>query len=180
MKSNPFLRPFHTIAAIACAAFTIATSASLHADEEKPIDDRPVMGLQHEGPIKVVYQVTSDDMKDGVNKGLFYLKKAYGLYLKFGVDPARIDMKAVFHSDASSHVLTDEAWNNFHKTTGGNPNTAIIKELSDLGIAIELCNTRRISMKWQKSDIHPDVLLVSAAYHRITDLQLLGYAYVKF
>ena len=48
-----------------------------------------------------------------------------------------------------------------------------------LGIDIELCNTRRLSMKWEKAEIHPDVILVSGAYPRLTDLQLLGYAYIK-
>lgn len=179
MKTKRFVKSYRSITAIACMALTIATSTALHAETTKPTDDRPVVGLQYEGPIKVVYQITSDEMKEGVNRGLFYLKKVHQLYMKEGVDPSRLEIKAVFHDDASPHVLTDEAWNKHQNSTDGNPNTAIIKELTELGVDIELCNTRRLSMKWEKSEVNSDVILVSGAYPRLTDLQLLGYAYIK-
>jgi intracellular sulfur oxidation DsrE/DsrF family protein len=172
-------RPLFVIASLAAVTLAVAAPGRLHAAEPVPTDNRPVIGLKYEGPIKVVYQITGADMKEGVNKGLFYLKKVHQLYMEAGVEPSRLDIKAVFHDDASPHVLTDGSWDKHQKTTGGNPNSAIIKELTALGIDIELCNTRRISMKWEKSDIHPDVILVSGAYPRITDLQLLGYAYIK-
>lgn len=164
---------------MSAAILSLFAPGAVNAAERKAADERPVLGLQYEGPIKVVYQITGGDMKDSVNKGLYYLKKVHRLYMEAGVDPARLDMKAVLHDEASPHVLTDEAWNKHQKTTAGNPNTAIIKELTDLGIDIELCNTRRLAMNWEKSEIHPDVILVSGAYTRITDLQLLGYAYIK-
>lgn len=172
-------RSLSAIASLAAVTLAVVAPGRLLAADPAPTDNRQVVGLKYEGPIKVVYQITSSDMKEGVNKGLFYLKKVHQLYMEAGVDPSRLDIKAVFHDDASPHVLTDESWNKHQKATGGNPNTAIIKELTALGIDIELCNTRRISMKWEKSEIHPDVILVSGAYPRITDLQLLGYAYIK-
>ncbi|RYG98524.1 MAG: hypothetical protein EON58_06875 [Alphaproteobacteria bacterium] len=179
MKLITLAKSTRSLTAIGCMAFAIMTSIPIHAAEDKSSDDRPVLGLQYEGSIKVVYQITSADMKEGVNKGLFYLKKVHQLYMDAGVDSSRLDMKAVFHDDASPHVLTDDAWNKQQNATAGNPNTAIIKELTALGVDIELCNTRRIAMKWEKSHIHPDVILVSGAYPRITDLQLLGYSYIK-
>ncbi len=172
-------RSLSAIASLAAVTLGMAAFSQLQAAEPAPADNRPVTGLKFEGPIKVVYQITSADMKEGVNKGLFYLKKVHQLYTEAGVDPSRLDIKAVFHDDASPHVLTDGSWDKHQKTTGGNPNTAIIRELTALGIDIELCNTRRLSMKWEKSDIHSDVILVSGAYPRLTDLQLLGYAYIK-
>ena len=181
MKSTLSSRS-RSLSILAClAAITLPAIApgELHAAEPLPTDNRPVVGLKYEGPIKVVYQITGADMKEGVNKGLFYLKKVQQLYMEAGVDPSRLDIKAVFHDDASPHVLTDGSWDRHQKATGGNPNTAIIKELTALGIDIELCNTRRLAMKWEKSEIHADVILVSGAYPRITDLQLLGYAYIK-
>lgn len=177
--SSSSSRPLSIIGCLGAVTLVGLALGHLNAAEPIPSDNRPVVGLNYEGPIKVVYQITGADMKEGVNKGLFYLKKVRQLYMEAGVDPSRLDIKAVFHDDASPHVLTDGAWNKHQKATGGNPNTAIIKELTALGIDIELCNTRRISMKWEKSDIHPDVILVSGAYPRITDLQLLGYAYIK-
>lgn len=181
MKSTTSIprRALSAFASLAALALTVVGHGRLHAAEPISADNRSVIGLKYEGPIKVVYQITSSDMKEGVNKGLFYLKKVHQLYMESGVDPSRLDIKAVFHDDASPHVLTDAAWDKHQKATGGNPNTAIIGELAALGIDIELCNTRRLAMKWEKSEIHTDVILVSGAYPRITDLQLLGYAYIK-
>lgn len=164
------------LACLATATLVGFTPTQIHAADL----DRTVVGLKFEGPINVVYQITSDDMKEGVNEGLFYLKRVHQQYVDAGVDASRLDIKAVFHSDASTSILTDKAWNKYQQTTGGNPNTALIEELIANGIDIEFCNSRRISMKWEKSDIHSEVILVGGAYTRLTDLQLLGYAYIKF
>ena len=91
-----------------------------------------------------------------------------------------LDIRAVVHGDASTHVLTDEAYNRVMDVETGNPNTPILAELKKLGIHVELCDTRRKNEGWSKSDIHPDVLLASAAYARLIDLQHQGYAYIKF
>lgn len=142
--------------------------------------ERAVIGIEHQGPIRVVYQITSDEMKDGVGAGLFYLKKLHASYLAAGIAPDQLDIRAVYHGPASAHLLTDKAWNRHHNATAGNPNTAILSELAQRGVHVELCNTRRISNGWTKSDIHPDVLLVGGAYQRLIDLQLRGYAYIRF
>ena len=47
--------------------------------------------MNHKDPVKTVYQVTSDAMKDGVNKGLSDLKEVYNGYIKAGVISAEVD-----------------------------------------------------------------------------------------
>ncbi|MCG6155873.1 DsrE family protein [Rubinisphaera margarita] len=142
--------------------------------------NRPVIGLEHDGPIKVVYQISEDKWKEGVSKGLLYLKKLRGFYAKQGIPADQLEIRAVFHGDASTHLLTDDAWNRVKKTDTGNPNTKLISELTRLGIHLELCDARRREEGWEKIDVHPDVLLAAAAYARIIDLQMQGYAYIKF
>src|SRR5690606_27497137 len=152
-------------------AVTAATTASGQDAQATPeaTGERAVIGIEHRGPIRVVYQITSDDMKDGVGAGLFYLKKLHDSYIAAGIAPDLLDIRAVYHGPASVHLLTDEAWNRDRNETTGNPNTAILSELAERGVHVELCNTRRISNGWAKSDIHPDVLLVSGAYQRLID-----------
>src|SRR5690606_16302798 len=106
--------------------------------------------------------------------------KLHDSYVTAGIDPDQLDIRAVYHGPASVHLLTDEAWNRHRDETTGNPNTAILSELAERGVHVELCNTRRISNGWAKSDVHPDVLLVSGAYQRLIDLQIRGYAYIRF
>ncbi len=171
-----------TIVLMVMLTVTAATTAWGHDAQAAPeaAGERAVIGIEHQGPIRVVYQITSDDMKNGVGAGLFYLKKLHASYIAAGIDPDQLDIRAVYHGPASAHLLTDEAWNRHRNETAGNPNTAILSELAQRNVHVELCNTRRISNGWAKSDVHPDVLLVSGAYQRLIDLQIRGYAYIRF
>ena len=143
-------------------------------------DARPVTGLQHDGPVRVVYQISANEWKDGVGKGLLYLRNLHQAYTDAGVEVDRLQIHAVFHGTAAEHLLTDRAWNRRHEDAASNPNTALIAELTRRGVAVELCDTRRVANGWSKDDIHPDVVLVDGAYQRIIDLQLQGFAYIRF
>ena len=168
-----------TLLVAGCATHSNPVSAT-KPTHEFPADERPVIGLQHEGPIRVVYQIDADEWKDGVGKGLLYLRNLHAGYIHAGVEADRIHIHAVFHGTAAEHLLTDDAWKRWHKDLGGNPNTELIAELTRLGVAVELCDTRRVANGWAKDDIHPDVVLVGAAYQRIIDLQLRGFTYIRF
>lgn len=143
-------------------------------------EDRPVIDIEHKGPIKVVIQMTTADMQDGVGKGLLALKKLHAGYVTAGVDPQHLAIHAVIHGEGAVHLLTDEAWNRVRNESNGNPSTELIAELAKKGISVELCDSRRQQNRWAKSDVHRDVLLVKGAYHRIIDLQLRGFAYIRF
>lgn len=142
-------------------------------------EERPVIGIEHTGPVHVVFQITDDRMANGVHRGLYTLLNLHNGYIEGGFEPDQVHIAAVIHGAASDHLLTDEAWNAHRNETGGNPNRELIAELSRNGVSIELCDVRRVMNGWEKSDIHPDVLLVSNAYERLVDLQMRGYAYVK-
>ena len=168
---------------VACALLSVVGQSYVLAqtpENARPAEDRPVIELQSKGPFKVVYQVTQDEWKEGVSKAFLYMRQLRGYYEKHGVDANNLDVRAVVHGQASYHVLTDEAYNRFKNVDTGNPNTKLLSELKQLGVHVELCDTRRQQEGWSKSDIHPDVLLASAAYARVIDLQTQGYAYIKF
>lgn len=176
-----------TFASLAVLALSVTAPAFAASPTDSPSSrsdsdpaNRPVIGLQYEGPIKVVYQCTRDEWKEGVSKPLLYLKKLRGYYEKQGIDPDQLDLRAVFHGDASTHILTDEAWNRVKNTDTGNPNTKLLSELKQMGVHVEFCDSRRQKEGWAKADIHPDVLLAAAAFARVIDLQHQGYAYIRF
>jgi len=142
-------------------------------------DDRPVIDIEHKGPIKVVFQITTADMKEGVSKGLFYVNKLHNAYVAAGVDPDQLDIRAVFHGDGAAHLLTNEAWNRVKNESTGNPSADLIAKMTKNGVHVELCDGRRAENGWAKSDVHPDVLLVKGAFLRVIDLQQSGYAYIR-
>lgn len=156
------------------------TASSLPAQTETGAPaERPTLGIQQRQKIKVVFQITSADLKDGVNKDLLALKKTYEGYLREGVPAPEVYLHTVIHGNAADHLLTDEAWKRLGKGSEANPNTALIEELMSKGVKVELCDSRRVQNGWKKSDVHPGVTLVGNAYHRLADLQLQGYAYIR-
>lgn len=176
-------RAYTAIGSTAVAALiTIFTVTAVRAErtDAAASGERHVLPIEHTGSIKAVFQITKDEMKGGVHKGLFALKKMHEAYVEAGIPRGQIDLRAVYHGDAADHLLTDEAWNRWRKTTGGNPNTQVLSELKRLGVSVELCDSRRTENGWSKQDVHPDVLLAPNAYQRLIDLQSRGYAYVRF
>ena len=61
-----------------------------------------------------------------------------------------------------------------------NPNRALIDELMNMGVALEVCDQTVKSHGWTKDDILPGVKVVPNAHPRIVDLELQGYAYIRF
>ncbi len=165
---------FHLILTALVGLATISPLA--HAGSADP---RPTLGIQQKQNIKVVFQITSADLKEGVNKDLLALKKTHRGYLDNGVSASEVHLHAVIHGNAADHLLTDEAWKRLGKGSGSNPNVALIEELISRGVKVELCDSRRVQNGWEKSDVHPGVALVGNAYHRLADLQLQGYAYIR-
>lgn len=176
-QKTTFPRMF--FASVIAAGLFAAAAPRLTAAEPAKSDDRPVIDIEHKGPIKVVIQMTTAETKEGVGKGLLALKKLHAAYVAAGVDPKHLEIHAVIHGDGAVHLLTDDAWNRVQKESGGNPSTELIAELAKTGVSVELCDSRRQQNGWAKSDVHPDVLLVKNAYHRIVDLQLQGFAYIR-
>lgn len=156
------------------------SAQALSGASARQAPEREVIGLQHQGMVRAVYQITGDEAIAGLNKGLLSLRELWLAYREFGVMPDKLDLRAVIHGPASTALLTDEAWSRVTGKPGPNPNTALLNELATLGVTVELCDVRRVRQGWPKSDIHPAVLLVSGAYTRLIDLQLQGYAYIRF
>jgi len=96
-----------------------------------------------------------------------------------GVTLSDVHVSAVLHGDAGRWALTDPAYNAFTMRSGGNPNTALIRDLIQAGGSVELCAETMSRHGWQKKDLRPGVRMVVGAYPRIIDPQQQGYAYTR-
>ena len=130
--------------------------------------------------ICVVCRVKDDLWKDGVGLGLACLRGLVADYRAAGVAPTEVHISAVFHGPAARWLLNDAAYRTQTSGQTENPNKAIIRELVDLGVSLELCGQTMKEQGWTEKDVLPGVKVVVGAYPRIVDLELQGYAYLRF
>jgi len=158
----------------ALVGFTIHCGVS-HAEEK-----RTPIGVPVQKNIRVVYQIKDNHWKGGIGEGLYYLQKLVAAYDSLAIDEVDRSINAVFHGSAGYWMLTDKSYNKFKNTKTGNPNRDIIEELVKRSVSIELCAQTMKSKRWRDEDIIPCVKIVIGAYPRIIDLQMQGYAYIRF
>ena len=142
-----------------------------------PADSSPV-AVQRD--ICAVCRIKNDEWKGDVGKGLACVKELVDTYTSAGISYSELHFSAVFHGDAAYWLLKDEQYSAFTKKEGPNPNKSIIRDLVALGVSIELCGQTMKEHGWTRDNVLPEVKIVVSAYPRIIDLELQGYAYVRF
>lgn len=129
--------------------------------------------------LRIVYQVTDDAQHEGVNKGLFYARKLINTYQKQDIAADQVHLHLVYHGTGIAAVVNDEA----RKRLGveaANPNGEILAELIKRGVQVELCENTMQQKGVKPAELMAGVKLVVGAFPRLIDLQLQGFAYIKF
>ncbi|MBU0717305.1 MAG: substrate-binding domain-containing protein, partial [Planctomycetes bacterium] len=130
--------------------------------------------------IAIVCRLDGDEWKDNVGAGLVHVRELVNEYRSMGTSPADLHIIAVVHGEAAYWVLKDNAYAAFVQDEEKNPNRAIIDELLKMGVALEVCGATMKDHGWTTDNILPGVKIVPNAHPRIVDLELQGYAYIRF
>jgi intracellular sulfur oxidation DsrE/DsrF family protein len=138
-----------------------------------------VIPIQVRENLRIVYQVTDDVAHDGVNKGLFYARKLINTYEKQGIAANQVHLHLVYHGTGIAAVVNDAARKRLG-TDAANPNGEILEELIKRGVQVELCENTMQQKGVKPTELMPGVKLVVGAFPRLIDLQLQGFAYIKF
>lgn len=138
-----------------------------------------VIPIQVRENLRIVYQVTDDVAHDGVNKGLFYARKLINTYEKQGIAADQVHLHLVYHGTGIAAVVNDAARKRLG-TDAANPNGEILAELIKRGVQVELCENTMQQKGVKPTELMPGVKLVVGAFPRLIDLQLQGFAYIKF
>lgn len=141
--------------------------------------EREVIPIQVRENLRIVYQVTDDAQHEGVNKGLFYARKLIDTYQKQGIAADQVHLHLVYHGTGIAAVVNDDARKRLGVETA-NPNAAILAELTQRGVNIELCENTMQQKGVTPAELMTGVKLVVGAFPRLVDLQLQGFAYIKF
>lgn len=143
--------------------------------------DATILKVQHKHDIKVVYDVNQNKMEAGIGQALYYVRGLLEAYKGQGIPMKQLHISVVVHGAAAywllkTHKYQDYVGNPFDV----NPNDKVVKELVDHGVSVEICHVTMKAHHWTAKDILPEVKIVYDAYTRLIDLQMQGYAYIKF
>ncbi|MPQ77141.1 DsrE family protein [Hydrogenovibrio sp. JE_KL2] len=159
---------------VACLfTFAFITSASAA--------DSTILKVQHKHDIKVVYDVNQNNIEAGIGQALYYVRGLLEAYKGQGIPMEQLHISVVVHGAAGYWLLKDPKYQDFvGNPFDVNPNEKVVKELIAHGVSVEICHVTMKAHRWKPEDILPGVKIVYDAYTRIIDLQMQGYAYVKF
>lgn len=130
--------------------------------------------------IAVVVSFDRKSAGDDPDQGLSRVLKLIAEYETMGVPRQELHISVVVSEGAEPWLLNNEAYRRVTKANQDNPNITLVKKLQDLGVSIEICGMSMKSQGCSKDDLLPHVRIVPGVYQRIIDLELQGYAYLKF
>lgn len=124
---------------------------------------------------KAVFSITkvASDPKD-VNDALDHVARAVNVFVSAGVSLDHLKFVAIVHGGALPLVLDNAHYQKRFKTD--NPNLKLIQELKAAGVQIVVCGQALAAMKYDASEVNPDIKVALSALSTIIILQQQGYA----
>lgn len=124
---------------------------------------------------KVVFSIDGEKQMEGVNAELWHVARFMNLMSAADVKPDNVHAVAVIHGPAASIAMTDELYK--QRNDQSNPNLELMKELTDNGVKIYLCEQAAAGFDIDpNSQVNEYVEPVLSALIAIPQLQLDGYA----
>ena len=137
---------------------------------EEAITKPPLdVGLIHTSNVRTIFKINTAREKDGVNRGLYYVRSVLEQYEALGVPSSNLKISAVFLGDGTDALLKGKKQRN---------NQALIKDLIAKGVSIEICRESMVARKIERPGLIEGVKIVPSAFLRVIDLQQSGYAWI--
>jgi intracellular sulfur oxidation DsrE/DsrF family protein len=130
--------------------------------------DVPVM-LAH---VKMVFSIGALAFEGDLPASLFHL-----LLIENDVADwnANAEVIAVFHTNAGHVTLNDGAYNPDRNIATGNPYKALVADLQERGVQMELCGATAKVHHWGNADLLPGIKVTTDAMARTTQLVQKGF-----
>lgn len=137
--------------------------------------------LSNTTDIKIVWEVSTDEIEKGISGGLLYPEMQFSRYELLGVPKENYRISVILHGPAGKFLLVDEMYKKVTGKDEPNPNKEQVAKLISQGVSVELCIVTMEMNNWTEKDILPGVeILYVGAYPRLTDLQYQGYKYIRY
>jgi len=122
---------------------------------------------------RLLFDVTSDSQKSGVNKRLWVVARTLNLMHAAGVPAENLKIVVAIHGAATFDALTEKAHlNKFEKS---NPNIDLIQKLEANGVTLYVCSQALAARNLTSEDIHPAVIPALSALTVLANYQTQGY-----
>ena len=128
---------------------------------------------------KVIFDVYTDERKsDRMNPLIHTVARFLNMHGQYGVAEENMKLVLVLHGTATKNALSDDAYKKMAKKS--NPNTALLKALSDKGVKIYVCGQSMKSKGFEARDLSEHVRVSLSAMTALVKYQSEGYALINF
>ena len=126
---------------------------------------------------KLVYKITTDEKREGINRGLNGIAHAINMLGCVNIPKENVKIVATIQGPATNIVLKDAE---YKKRFGeDNPNSKVIKLLSNYGVELFVCSQATAYKKIPSSTINKNILEALSGSSVIANYQLKGYALMQ-
>ena len=126
---------------------------------------------------KLVYKITTDQKREGINRGLNGIAHAINMLGCVNIPKENIKIVATIQGPATTIVLKDAE---YKKRFGEeNPNSEVIKLLSNYGVELFVCSQATAYRKIPASSINENISEALSGSSVIANYQLKGYALMQ-
>ncbi|MEK9613380.1 MAG: DsrE family protein [Flavobacteriaceae bacterium] len=122
---------------------------------------------------KIIFDITSDAQKNGVNKGLWKVARMLNMFGVVHQPKDKIHLAVALHGEASYVVLSEKNYQaRFNKP---NPNLDLIQKLKENGVELYVCSQAIATRKISHHDLNPAIVPALSAMSVLANYQIKGY-----
>ena len=105
---------------------------------------------------KLIFDIKSNQVKNGVNKGLWTIARTLNLFELSGIPNKKNELVASIHGEATFITLNNNAYQN--KFGRDNPNLNLINQLKENVVELYVCSQATASRKINNRDLNINVI----------------------
>ena len=118
--------------------------------------DQAASQLNKQLEYKLIFDIKGNQVKNGVNKGLWTIARTLNLFELSGIPSKKIELVASIHGEATFITLNSNAYQD--KFGRDNPNSNIIQQLNDNGVKLYVCSQATSSRNINNDDLNINVI----------------------
>jgi len=118
--------------------------------------DQAASQLNKQLEYKLIFDIKGNQVKNGVNKGLWTIARTLNLFELSGIPSKKIEIVASIHGEATFITLNSNAYQD--KFGRDNPNSNIIQQLNDSGVKLYVCSQATSSRNINNGDLNINVI----------------------